>query len=134
MAHLSADDKCDECIAHALKVRSAFTLKNYHRFFALHRAAPRMSAYLMDWFSDRVRRDAIKCIVKVYVSALRVLRGWLLVISFIWVDWVKTWCKEGLLISIRQVQLCKSKSWILQIKRQQMVFKVTFNGRVGWVV
>ena len=67
LAHLSADDKCDECIAHALKVRTAFVLKNYHRFFKLYLVAPKMSAYLMDWFSERLRKEALKIIIKSYV-------------------------------------------------------------------
>ena len=64
---MSADDKRDECIAHALKVRAAFTLKNYHRFFKLYLVAPKMSAYLMDWFSERLRKEALKFILKSYV-------------------------------------------------------------------
>ena len=68
LAKLTAEQKKDPTIAFALKVRSAFRLKNYYRFFKLHREAPKMSSYLMDWFSERLRKDAMKCIIKSYVS------------------------------------------------------------------
>ncbi|KAK6187832.1 hypothetical protein SNE40_005769 [Patella caerulea] len=63
---LSASDHEDKCIKHALKVRSSWACNNYHNFFKLYLSAPKMSAYLMDWFVERVRKTAIKAIVKSY--------------------------------------------------------------------
>lgn len=68
MATLKSNHRKDECVYHALNVRSAWALNNYHRFFKLYRCAPKMSGYLMDWFVDRVRISALKTIVKSYVS------------------------------------------------------------------
>ena len=72
---MSAEDKCDECIAHALLVRHAFMLKNYHRFFKLYLVAPKMSSYLMDWFSERLRKDALKIIIKSYVFSFLLIHN-----------------------------------------------------------
>ncbi|ESP01083.1 hypothetical protein LOTGIDRAFT_140003 [Lottia gigantea] len=63
---LSKADHLDVCIKHALKVRSAWACNNYHNFFKLYRTAPRMSGFLMDWFVERVRKTAVKAIVKSY--------------------------------------------------------------------
>lgn len=67
LAALSQRDKKDECVRHALKVRSAWWLGNYHSFFALYRAAPRMAAFLMDWFIARERKNSLKQMIKSYV-------------------------------------------------------------------
>lgn len=67
LASLSAEDKNDECIKHALKIRSAWWLGNFHAFFKLYRTAPRMSAFLMDWFVARERKKALKFMIKSYV-------------------------------------------------------------------
>ncbi|XP_029637357.2 leukocyte receptor cluster member 8 homolog isoform X3 [Octopus sinensis] len=68
LATLKSNHRKDECVYHALNVRSAWALNNYHRFFKLYRCAPKMSGYLMDWFVDRVRISALKTIAKSYVS------------------------------------------------------------------
>uniref|UniRef100_A0A1B6GA47 PCI domain-containing protein n=1 Tax=Cuerna arida TaxID=1464854 RepID=A0A1B6GA47_9HEMI len=72
MTALTEEDREDECISHALQVRSAWALGNYHRLFLLYREAPRMSSYLMDWFLLRERKLALKSIVKAYRQTLPV--------------------------------------------------------------
>ncbi len=67
MADLSKDEKTDECVAFALKIRAAWSLKNYHKFFLLYRDAPKMAGYLVDWFVARVRKAALGIIIKAYV-------------------------------------------------------------------
>jgi len=64
MANLSESDKQDECMAHALELRSAWAHKNYAKFFKLHNLAPKMGGYLIDWFANRERKYALKAIFK----------------------------------------------------------------------
>ncbi|XP_071106677.1 leukocyte receptor cluster member 8 homolog isoform X2 [Haliotis cracherodii] len=66
LAALSPEHRADECVKHSLSVRSSWALNNYHSFFKLYSNAPKMSGYLMDWFVDRVRKNALKTIVKSY--------------------------------------------------------------------
>jgi len=67
LAALTREEKEDECIAHAIKLRSAWAQGNFKRFFELYTTAPKMSGYLMDWFIDRERRRALGVIIKAYV-------------------------------------------------------------------
>lgn len=70
LASLTPEAHKEECIKHALAVRSAWALNNYHRFFKLYTNAPKMSGYLMDWFAERARKSAVKAVVKSYVFLL----------------------------------------------------------------
>ncbi|KOC61399.1 Leukocyte receptor cluster member 8 like protein [Habropoda laboriosa] len=72
LAALLEEDKTDECIKHALKVRSAWWLGNFHAFFKLYTSAPRMAAFLMDWFVARERKNALKTMIKSYRQNLAV--------------------------------------------------------------
>lgn len=64
LADLTAADKRDLAVKHALDVRSALALGNYHRFFQLYLDTPNMGAYLMDMFVDRERLSALAAICK----------------------------------------------------------------------
>jgi hypothetical protein len=65
LADLTPAEKLDAAVRHALEVRSALALGNYHRFFRLYLDTPNMGAYLMDMFVDRERLSALCRICKV---------------------------------------------------------------------
>ncbi|KAJ6258489.1 hypothetical protein Dda_6531 [Drechslerella dactyloides] len=66
LASLTAAEKQDRAILHALAVRGAVASGNYHRFFRLYLDAPNMGGYLMDSFIDRERLAALATICKTY--------------------------------------------------------------------
>lgn len=79
MAGLSTEQKANECISFSLKLRAAWSLCNYHRFFKLYRVAPKMAGYLVDWFADRERKQALRAMLKGFVfsgNMLAVLMPW----------------------------------------------------------
>ncbi|KAJ3279535.1 hypothetical protein HK104_001385 [Borealophlyctis nickersoniae] len=63
---LTDTDKSGRCVSHALHVRTAVTIGNYHRLFHLYNTAPKMCAYLMDHFAERERLKAMRVICKAY--------------------------------------------------------------------
>ena len=64
IADLTTAEKTERPIKHALDVRSALALGNYHRFFQLYMDTPNMGAYLMDMFIVRERLAALCNICK----------------------------------------------------------------------
>ncbi|ELK33121.1 Leukocyte receptor cluster member 8 like protein [Myotis davidii] len=72
LAYLTRELKTDPCVAHALALRAAWALGNYHRFFRLYSHAPCMSGYLIDKFVDRERKAALKAMIKTFRPALPV--------------------------------------------------------------
>jgi hypothetical protein len=64
LTDLTIAEKGEEAIKHALDVRSALALGNYHRFFRLYLDTPNMGAYLMDMFVVRERLAALSNICK----------------------------------------------------------------------
>lgn len=64
LADLTTAEKESEAIKHALSVRSALALGNYHKFFRLYLDTPNMGAYLMDMFVVRERLAALAKICK----------------------------------------------------------------------
>jgi hypothetical protein len=71
IADLTPADKEAEPIKHALQVRSALALGNYHKFFRLYLNTPHMGAYLMDMFVVRERLAALCNVCKAYKPEIR---------------------------------------------------------------
>jgi hypothetical protein len=59
LAELTPAEKREPAVKHALDVRSALALGNYHRFFRLYLDTPNMGAYLMDMFVVKERLNAL---------------------------------------------------------------------------
>ncbi|XP_037074842.1 leukocyte receptor cluster member 8-like [Pollicipes pollicipes] len=66
LATLTDEDKRDESVKHALQVRTAWSHGNFVRFFRLYQVAPKMSGFLMDWFVERERKEALRKVIKTY--------------------------------------------------------------------
>jgi hypothetical protein len=73
LAELTPADKNHEWIKHALGVRSALALGNYHKFFRLYLEAQNMGGYLMDMFIERERLTALANMSKGYVAVRRLV-------------------------------------------------------------
>ncbi|KAK9422792.1 hypothetical protein SUNI508_00655 [Seiridium unicorne] len=71
IADLTPADKEELAIKHALNVRSALALGNYHRFFQLYLDVPNMGAYLMDMFVKRERLAALANMCRAYKPDLK---------------------------------------------------------------
>jgi hypothetical protein len=63
---MNSDLRQKPAIQHALAVRTALTLSNYHAFFRLYLDAPNMAAYLMDNFVERERVNAMRIMGRSY--------------------------------------------------------------------
>ncbi|KAF2002251.1 hypothetical protein P154DRAFT_398692, partial [Amniculicola lignicola CBS 123094] len=68
LAELTPTDKADGAVNHALDVRSALALGNYHRFFKLYRTSPNMGINLMNHFVERERLAALANMSKAYLT------------------------------------------------------------------
>ncbi|XP_016413323.1 leukocyte receptor cluster member 8 homolog isoform X2 [Sinocyclocheilus rhinocerous] len=66
LVYLTPELRADPCVAHALELRTAWALGNFHRFFRLYQNAPRMAAYLIDKFVERERNLALRAIIKTF--------------------------------------------------------------------
>ncbi|KAG1464914.1 hypothetical protein G6F46_002540 [Rhizopus delemar] len=70
MADLTAEQKENAFVQHALQVRSSLATSNYHRFFYLYNTAPNMGAYLMDQFIERERVQSLLILCKAYRTGI----------------------------------------------------------------
>ncbi|KAI1462118.1 SAC3/GANP/Nin1/mts3/eIF-3 p25 family-domain-containing protein [Annulohypoxylon moriforme] len=71
IADLTTAEKEERPIKHALDVRSALALGNYHKFFQLYLDVPNMGAYLMDMFIKRERLAALANMCKAFKPDLK---------------------------------------------------------------
>jgi hypothetical protein len=66
LSSITDEFRKDQGVAHALKVREAVAMNDYHRFFKLYADAPNMSAYVMDPMIPTIRLRALRVICKAY--------------------------------------------------------------------
>lgn len=66
LSRLPSVSKKNCVVDHALKVRRAWSLCNYHTLFSLYKHSPAMSAKIMDWFLERERKQSLKIMTKAY--------------------------------------------------------------------
>ncbi|KAF2968221.1 hypothetical protein GQX73_g5306 [Xylaria multiplex] len=71
IADLTTAEKGELPVKHALNVRSALALGNYHKFFQLYLDVPNMGAYLMDMFIKRERLAALANMCKAFKPELK---------------------------------------------------------------
>ncbi|KAI0200025.1 SAC3/GANP/Nin1/mts3/eIF-3 p25 family-domain-containing protein [Astrocystis sublimbata] len=71
IADLTSAEKEEPAVKHALNVRSALALGNYHKFFQLYLDVPNMGAYLMDMFIKRERLAALANMCKAFKPELK---------------------------------------------------------------
>ncbi|KAI9821227.1 MAG: hypothetical protein M1827_003961 [Pycnora praestabilis] len=72
LADLTPAEKDEMAVKHALDVRSALALGNYHKFFRLYLETPNMGAYLMDMFVVRERHAALANICRAYKPEVQI--------------------------------------------------------------
>lgn len=66
LSKIPCDSRKNPIVDHALQVRRAWSLGNYHRLFCLYKQSPTLSGKIMDWFIERERKRAIRVIMKSY--------------------------------------------------------------------
>ena len=66
MAKLTPEQRVEPAISHALGMREAMALSDYHNFFRLYKTAPNMGPYILDLFLDRMRLMALKVMTRAY--------------------------------------------------------------------
>jgi hypothetical protein len=72
LAELTDEEKRGPGVQHALSVRTAVAIGDYHAVFACYLNAPNMSNYLMDLFIDRERYKALRAICRSYRPSIGV--------------------------------------------------------------
>ena len=72
MLNLTKEQREDEAISHALKVRVAVADNDYHAFFRLQESCPNLGAYLMDMMIGTIRAIGLQCMIKAYRPSLSV--------------------------------------------------------------
>jgi len=72
LAELTPEIKKDKGVAHALSVRQAFAIRNYHAFFKLYEKAPNMGQYIMEFVFDKLRFEALVKFTKIFRPDLEI--------------------------------------------------------------
>ena len=86
MKTLTAEEKKQEPIEHALKVRNALAQGNYGRFFKLYQVAPNMAGSLIDVFIDKIRLMSLQKLAVGFVATNIDIKYLTLLLAFDSVD------------------------------------------------
>jgi len=72
LAELTPEMRKDPAVSHALKVRQAFAMRNYHAFFKLYFSASNMGYCIMEFVFDKLRLEALSKYTKIFRPELEV--------------------------------------------------------------
>lgn len=111
------DMRSSAAVKHALAVRSALFLHNYHSLFRLYGSAPNMGGYIMDQFIARERLAALRTICRAYRPSVPVSHLTSLLAFETGADCVKS-LQEADLVLVENCNLVDTKASMAKISER----------------
>jgi len=119
LGELDPKARTDVAVDHALKVREAVALSNYHAFFKLYNSTPNKGSFLLNRMLLTKRLEALQTVIKAY-KPTSIPLGWLYIeLAFK----EKLECEEFL--KLHGVVLVKEAKGELAVDTKQSIIQIS---------